>query len=331
VWNLADRLPSPPTLLRIGLVVFVLAWLFGPYELQSAVPIWLPFLIALGLEIHFFVGALRPPPTQRRDRGPQTSDREQYGYEADELLLVRDQDRELWIPYSGETEEELQELLDDARELPEEEPVPAVVADSEPERRLPIRRFLVGLGLIGALALTFWFVENRTGWNGLDSSTRAEATARFSEEASRVAGKPVTIRCDEAGDYVGAVQHADGVAVVGGDLAYLTPERCIDLYRLAFKDEVRSSRTGRAVAVLAHESWHLRGVSDEGTTECYALQSGVELGERLGLSPNRARQMMRQQLVENELLSRTSPAYRVPPDCRNGDRLDLRPGDTRFP
>ena len=39
--------------------------------------------------------------------------------------------------------------------------------------------------------------------------------------------------------------------------------------------------------------------------------------------------MMRQQLVENELLSRTSPAYRVPPDCRNGDRLDLRPGDTR--
>ena len=129
-----DRLPSPPTLLRIGLVVFVLAWLFGPYELQSAVPIWLPFLIALGLEVHFFVGALRPPPAQSPDRGPQTSDRERYGYEAEELLLVRDQDRELWIPYSGETEEELQELLDDARELPEEEPVPAVAAEREPER-----------------------------------------------------------------------------------------------------------------------------------------------------------------------------------------------------
>ena len=82
----------------------------------------------------------------------------------------------------------------------------------------------------------------------------------------------MTIRCDEAGDYVGAVQHADGVAVVGGDLAYLTPERCLDLYRLGFKEEVRSSRTGRAVAVLAR-SLALRGVSDEGTTECYALQS----------------------------------------------------------
>ena len=197
--------------------------------------------------------------------------------------------------------------------------------------RLPLRRFLAGLGLIGALALTFWFVESHTGWNGLDADTRAEATARFSEEASRVAGKPVTIRCDEAGDYVGAVQHADGVALVGGDLAYLTPERCLDLYRLAFDGDVTSSQTARAIAVLAHEAWHLQGVSDEGTTECYALQSGVELGERLGLSVARARQTMRQQLVENASRGRASPAYRVPPDCRDGGRLDLRPGDTRFP
>ena len=53
--------------------------------------------------------------------------------------------------------------------------------------RLPLRRFVAGLGLIAALALVFWFVESRTGWNGLDASTRAEATARFSEEASHVA------------------------------------------------------------------------------------------------------------------------------------------------
>ena len=334
MWNLADRLPSPPTLLRIGLVVFVLAWLFGPYELQSAIPIWLPFLIALGLEIHFFVGAVREPPPQRPDRGPQTSDREQYGYgTAEELLLVRDEDQELWIPYSGESGEELEALLDDAREPPEEEEAAAVVEEeSERERmRLPLRRFAAGLGLIAALALVFWFVESRTGWNGLDASTRAEAAARFSQEASRVVGKPVTIRCDEAGDYVGAVQHADGVAVVGGDLAYLTPERCLDLYRLAFEDEVRSNRTGRAIAVLAHEAWHLRGESDEGTTECYALQSGVEIGERLGLSASRARRLMRQQLVENALRGGSSLEYRVPPECGDGRRLDLNPAIARFP
>jgi hypothetical protein len=334
MWKTADWLPSPPTLLRVGLLVFVLAWLFGPYELRSAVPIWLPFLIALGLELHFFIGGLRPPPARRADRGPQDEDRQRYGYgdDAEELLLVRDGHEELWIPYSGETDEELSDLIADAREGPDEEEAPATAAAPEPRLRwTPVRRFAVGLGFIAALALVFWVVENRTGWNGLDASTRAEAAARFSEEASRVADKPVTIRCDDSGDYVGSVQHADGVAVVGGDLAYLTPERCLDLYRLAFKDEVRSNRTGRALAVLAHEAWHLRGVSDEGTTECYALQTGVEIGERLGLSADEGQRMMRQQLVNNTLLSRSSPEYRIPPDCRDGGRLDLKPDSTRFP
>jgi hypothetical protein len=331
--NWRDRLPSPLTLVRAGLAVFVLVWIFGPYALRSAVPIWLPFLIALGLEVQFFVGALRPAPAGRPDRSPEAADRERYGYgeEAEELLLVREDGKELWIPYSGETEEELNALIDTARSGPEEETAPAV--EAEPDRRglRPLRRFVAGLGLIAGLAVVFWVVERSTGWNGVAAGARAEAVARFSDEASRIAAKPVTIRCDEAGDYVGAVQHADGVALVGGDLAYLAPERCLDLYRLAFKGEIRSSRTARAVAVLAHEAWHLRGVSDEGTTECYALQSAVEIGRRLGLSVNRARQMMRQQLVENARLGRSNPAYRVPPDCRDGGRLDLNPDTASFP
>ena len=325
-----DRLPSPLALLRLGLAVFVFAWIFGPYPLRAAVPIWLPFLIALGLELHFFVGARRPAPARRPDRGPEAADRERYGYgtEAEELVLVRDQGEELWIPYSGETGEELSALIAEARERPETEAAPTVVAGPQ---RQQLRRFVAGLGLIGALAVLFWVVESRTGWNGLDSSTRAEATARFSEEASRVAEKPVKIRCDESGNYVGAVQHADGAATVGGDLAYLTPERCLDLYRLAFKGEVRSSQTARALAVLAHEAWHLHGVSDEGTTECYALQTGAEIGQRLGLSTDTARRMMRQQLVENARRSQASPAYRVPPDCRDRGRLDLKPDSAQFP
>jgi hypothetical protein len=325
-----QRLPSGLTLLRIGLAAFVLAWIFGPYELRSAVPIWLPFLVALGLELHFFVGALRSAPSARPDRGPQAADRERYGYgDAEELVLVRERGEELWIPYSGETDEELSAAIAEARERPEQEPASPVVVG--PTNRRPVRRFLLGLGLIGALAGIFWVVESRTGWNGLDESTRAEAAARFSAEASRIAGKPVTIRCDEAGEFVGAVQHADGVAVVGGELAYLTPERCLDLYRLAFKGEVRSSRTGRALAVLAHEAWHLRGVSDEGTSECYALQSAVESGQRLGLSADTARRLAGQQLRENARLGRASPAYRVPPDCRDGGRLDLKPNVAEFP
>ena len=322
--------------LRVVLALFVLAWIFGPYALRTAVPIWFVFAIALGLEVSFFAGALRRTPPPRPDRQPQAVDRERYGYrdEADDLLLVREGGEELWIPYSGESDEEVDALIASAREQAEDEDFEASVKESRDGRGAvwpALRRFFTGLAVIATLALVLWFVESRTGWDSIDGDRRSAAVSRFSAEASRIAEKPVTIRCDESRDYVGLVQHADGVAAVGGDRAYLTPERCLDLYRLAFEGEVRSSRTARALAVLAHEAWHLRGVADEGTTECYALQTGVELGRRLGLSEDTARQLMRQQLVENELRTGAASEYRVSRDCREGGRLDLDLNDTRFP
>jgi hypothetical protein len=325
------------TALRAALVAFVLAWILGPAELRSAVPIWLPFLVALGLEVNFLVGAFRPHRLRSPDRRPQSVDRQRYGYaddvdDTDELLLVRSGNEELWIPYAGETDEELEELIAEAREsamLKDDDGVPATW--ERPGLGLRLRRFVVGLGVIVLLALAVWFVESRTGWEAIAGDTRAAAVARFSAEASRIADKPVTIRCDESRDYVGAVQHADGVATVGGERAYLTPERCHDLYRLAFEGEITSSQTARALAVLAHEAWHLRGVDDEGTTECYALQSGVQLGQRLGLSEGTARQMMRQQLTENRLRGPASVEYVVSPECREGGSLDLTPADGEFP
>jgi hypothetical protein len=319
--------------MRIALVVFVLAWIFGPYSLRSTVPIGLVFLIALGLELNFLVSALRSPPSPRPDRTPQDVDRARYGDRAapDDLVLVRRGDEEIWVPYSGASAEELEALLEDVDDSSEDADEPET---PDPERRsplAPVRRFVVALGVIAAVALAIWAVESRTGWDSLDASTRTEAVERFADEASLVAGKPVTIYCDESGDFVGAVQHADGVAEVGGDHAYVTPKICLDLYRLAFEDEVRGSQTARALAVLAHEAWHLRGESDEGTTECYALQSGVEIGRRLGLSEGRARQLMRQQLTENALRLQGSFEYRVPAECRDGGRLDLDAASGRFP
>ncbi len=325
---LRNRLPSTSALLRIGLALFVLLWLVGPSTLRSIVPIWLPFLIALGLEVHFFLGWRRPNASRTRpDRAPQAIDRERFGYtsEGDELVLVRRGGEEVWLPYTGQTDEELDALATD----PDSEALPLTPHVAEPRPR-PVRRLLLGVGVIAVLGLTVWWAESRRGWNGLDESARAQATARFSAEASRIARHRVEIRCDEAGEHVGAIQHADGIAIVEDRLAYLTPERCHDLYRLAFEGETTFSQTARAVAVLAHEAWHLRGVSDEGTTECYALQTGVEIGRRLGLSADTARRMMRQQLVENALRDAASP-YRLPPDCRDGGRLDLNPDTAQFP
>ena len=295
--RLVDRLPLLPTALRAALALFVVAWIFGPYELRSAVPVWIAFLIALGLELNFLLGALGRPAATRPDRGPQPVDRERYGY----------------LGGLDGGEEDQAELADDAGIW------------------RPIRGFLVGLGVIGALAVLFWLVESRTGWDALSVETRTKAQDRFSQEASAIAEKPVRVRCDESGAYVGAVQHADGIATVGGDLAYLTPERCLDLYRLAFEGEVTSSQTARAIAVLAHEAWHLHGVRDEGTTECYALQSGVGLGQRLGLSEGTAEQMMRQQLAENAGRSGRGTEYVVPPSCRDGGARDLDPERAGFP
>jgi hypothetical protein len=310
---------------RVALVVFVLAWILGPSELRSSVPLLLVFLVALGIEVNFLVGALRSKTARRPDRRPQEIDRARYGFERepDELVVVEDGDAEVWLSVSEDeppTEDEDDEHVD--VELYEPEPRPFLA---------PVRRFAVGVGLIAALVAVIWVVETRTGWDSLDREQRIAASDRFADEASEIAGKPVTIFCDESGDFVGAVQHADGVAIVGGDHAYLTPERCLDLYRLAFEGETTGSRTGRAIAVLAHEAWHLRGESDEGRTECFALQSGVELGRRLGLSEDRARQLMRQQLTENALRGAASLEYRIPPECRDGGSLDLDPVDSSFP
>ena len=329
MYVLWERVRSASWLLRVALIAFVLLWLLGPPELRSAVPIWFPFLIALGLEVLFFAEAQRSGGRRwRPDRGPQVVDRERYGYAADtdELILVRTEEGEHWIPYSGQTPEEIDELLADA-EHEAVSPTPYVPARP---RYQAIRTLLVGLALIGALAAVAWFVERNRGWEGLDEDTRAAATERFSAEAARIAGHRVTIRCDESGEIVGVVQHTDGIAQVGGRLAYLVPDRCYDLYRLAFEGDVSFSQTARAVAVLAHEAWHLAGVRDEAQTECYALQSGVELGRRLGLSTRTARQMMRQQLVENAGRGAASE-YVVGPDCRDGGELDLDPRSSAFP
>ena len=94
--------PSSAAVVRVALVVFVLAWIFGPYALRSAVPILLVFLIALGLELNFLVSAFRSTPSPRPDRRPQVVERDRYGYdhETDDLVLIRRGDEEVWVAYS---------------------------------------------------------------------------------------------------------------------------------------------------------------------------------------------------------------------------------------
>jgi hypothetical protein len=292
---------------RIAVVAFVVGYFFLPYGVRAWIPVWLPFLAALGLEVSFFLGGY----LQRRqgyarekpDRGPQPRDLEDLGlvpeFEAPPLFPPE------W--YS---------------------PAPAPV-----EAPPPYWRYVVeAVAAIALVAGILYFASRPQGWDAVPAASRARAESVFSREASQIAGHPARIACDTSGKYVGSVHDADGLAFVGGTRAYLTPSICDTLYQLAFKHRVQSfSRTARAIAVLAHESWHLQGVSNEGLTNCYGFQSGVDIGVHLGLSRNTAQAMMREQLATNASDAAGNPQYLVPPGCRAGGSDDLHPGTAAFP
>ena len=310
-----DRPLSFARRVRIAAVALIVAWFFLP-GLQDWIPLWLPFFVFAALELNFLIAGLREwgSAPAKRGRSPQASDiAELGGEEWLEPVLVEVDGRDVWLPEGAESEADV------------EEPPP-------PRPRASLLGRLEGVAVVAALAFVLLVLVPRGGWDGLGADDQARTEARLSAEAGRIAGHEAVVHCDARGDAVGVVQHADGIAEVGGRNAYLTPDICFRLYRVAFKhDKGAFSQTARAIAVLAHEAWHLRGVSNEGVTNCYAFQSGVALGERLGLSEGTAARMMRQQLVDNATFAQSAPEYLVPREGRNGGRLDLDPGSSRFP
>lgn len=329
--------PAPPLArrLRIAGIALVVAWFLVP-GLEDRIPVWAPFIALAGLELSYLISGLRDPGAPgRRGRSPQESDIAELGGEGWlEPALVRIEGQDVWLPAGGLSEEEVLELVEETRvRLRRGEP-----ADERPPQRASVarpRRLLArleGVAVLGALGLVLFVLLPDRGWDGLDPNEQARTEALLSAEATRIAGHEAVVRCDAEGRAVGIVQHADGLAEVGGTNAVLTPEICYRLHELAFEDDEGSfGQTARAIAVLAHEAWHLHGERDEGVTNCFAFQSGFALGRRLGLSEGTAARMMRQQLVDNARYARVAPAYLVPGECRDGGRLDLDPASSRFP
>jgi hypothetical protein len=307
--------------LRLVLILALVLWFFSPPDLRDEVPLWLPFVAVVALEAQFVVSSWRSSGALvgRDDPRPGLEDRRRYG------------DGRLPEWAIAEDDEGTRHWVDLSEDEEDEEEVPAEPQTALPRRRRVSRALVEAAAVLAAVGGLYLLLE-RPGWDDLGSAAQRSAEARMSLEASRVAGKPVRIECDTSGRHVGAVQHADGVAIVGGDLAYITPQLCYALERLAAHDEVTSfSQTARAIAVLAHEAWHLRGVGNEGRTECFALQSGVRVARRLGLDEETARRMMRSQLVANQLHGAATAEYVVPADCVNRGALDVSPGVDRFP
>jgi hypothetical protein len=89
-----------------------------------------------------------------------------------------------------------------------------------------------------------------------------------------------------------------------------------------------TGKIASAVRALAHEAWHLRGVTSEAQTECYALQTTALAALRLGASPEEAQAVA---LWNTKHVYPHLPSEYQSGECRNGGRFDLRPGTTARP
>jgi hypothetical protein len=87
------------------------------------------------------------------------------------------------------------------------------------------------------------------------------------------------------------------------------------------------AETVYAVLILAHEAYHTAGVTDEATTNCYAIQAMAWTAMKLGAPQGEA-----------ELLARAMAAVEpnqgsgyATTECHAGSALDLHPQTTDFP
>lgn len=181
-------------------------------------------------------------------------------------------------------------------------------------------------------------------WNQHRTNSHESALGRI---ASEIAGRPVEVHCQglpsaliDISNRAGEVRYNDDGTPP--DEATLKRDTCRDLKRFA---SVRSSpsfecvrrtepcdrsigRIASAVRVLAHEAWHLRGVTDEAATECYALQTTDFAAERLGATAEEARAIA---LWNARHIYHNLPSHYRTGECRPGGSYDLQRGTTAWP
>jgi hypothetical protein len=174
---------------------------------------------------------------------------------------------------------------------------------------------------------------------GATRASRVEP--RFGRLASALAGKPVQVRCWSRGDWAHLMQEeraytngqlGDGTlafASIGGGRINVGPAVCAALVDLTYRHLRPVGESARltlatGVVTLSHEPQHSRGIADEATAECYAIQLANRTAVDLGASVDYAAALVRAYWAHyaDEL-----PAYRSP-ECREGGALDLRRADS---
>lgn len=196
-------------------------------------------------------------------------------------------------------------------------------------------RVLIALGLL-VVALALWEARRELG---LDHKLSAIAT--------EIAGRPVNVDCP--GFVRGLIDVSNGGSVwfsadgKPSNTTHLEPSICGDLanyprtrkrsdFACIYSSSECTERVERAVdaaLILSHESQHLRGIRDEGTAQCYAIQIVPLVAERLGSPPEEAKAIAAHFLAVDQ--PRMPTDYSLPPGCVDGGSLDLNPNSPGWP
>ena len=209
------------------------------------------------------------------------------------------------------------------------------------KRAHPTTPLWVKLAIVAAVgsALVWWIA---------DRQDRLGNQKRLSAIASEVAGREVRVLCP------GPIARLFGYDIREGSVRFgpdgkpfdetnIRKQSCAQLDALAEGRRAAelecTARAGipcgphgpetvRAVDVLAHESWHLRGVIDEAVAQCRSMQLMAWTAQQLGATAEQGHALA---------LAQYTGDYKLMPEayrdgrCVDGGDYDLRPHDDRFP
>lgn len=158
--------------------------------------------------------------------------------------------------------------------------------------------------------------------------------AEFSQVASQVAERPVTMQCQRL---TGAL--IDPTAELGyvdfdaagnpSDTGRLERDACNNLRDYLHSDKRWPTFEQMvSVNVLSHESHHLAGVVNEAQTECSSMQSIQQVAVWLGATEEQGRQLAER--YADEVYPRMPADYRSK-DCVADGEWDESPGDGVWP
>jgi hypothetical protein len=191
--------------------------------------------------------------------------------------------------------------------------------------------------LLIALAGVGWWNQHRT--NGHERT--------LGRIASEIAGRPVAVNCQglpsalvDISPRAGEVMfNEDGTPPDAttlkrdtcryldrfGDLRNAPSFACV---RRVEPCEPATAKIASSIRVLAHEAWHLRGITNEAETECYALQTTALTARRLGATPEEAQAVA---LWNTRRVYPYLPSSYQSSECRDGGNFDLRQDTTGWP